>query len=156
MASTGQATVDEGRYIVSRTVVIDAPRDRVWQALTEPEHIAKWFGQRAVIDSLTVGARGVFSWDEHGDMPLEIIEVDEPDRFGYRWGQADDPDLIRGTDVRFTLRELGGSTELTVVETGFDRVSDVESERRDALEGNRQGWNAELDELVAYLEAKAA
>ncbi|MFI6429981.1 SRPBCC family protein [Rhodococcus oryzae] len=156
MTSTGQATVDEGRYTVSRTVVINATRDRVWQALTDPEHIAKWFGQRAVIDSLTVGARGVFSWDEHGDMPLEIIEVDAPDRFGYRWGHLGEPDLSRGTDVRFTLRELGGSTELTVVETGFDRVSDVESERRDALEGNRQGWNAELDELVAYLEAKAA
>lgn len=156
MTSTEQAIVDEGRYTVSRTVVIDAPRDRVWQALTDPEHIAKWFGQRAVIDSLTVGARGTFGWDEHGDMPLEIIEVDEPDHFGYRWAHVGDLDLNRGTDVRFTLREVGGSTELTVVETGFDRASDVESERRESLEGNRQGWNSELDELVAYLEATAA
>jgi hypothetical protein len=37
---------------------------------------------------------------------------------------------------------------LTVVESGFDTLSDPAA----SMESNRGGWNSELDELVAYLE----
>ncbi|GAA4477674.1 SRPBCC family protein [Rhodococcus olei] len=157
MTNTQAAVVDTDRYTVSRTVVVNAPRASVWRALTDPEHISKWFGQTARIDALEVGARGSFGWTEHGEFTIEITEVDPPVHFAYRWfTQPGEFDFDRATEARFTLADQGETTILTVVETGFDRLSDDEETRRGQLEGNRQGWDAELDELVAYLEAVSA
>ena len=39
-------------------------------------------------------------------------------------------------------------TELTVVETGFENTSDPAAN----LESHREGWDSELDKLVALLE----
>lgn len=40
---------------------------------------------------------------------------------------------------------------LKLVESGFDRLHPDSVARRAALDGNREGWNLELDELVALL-----
>ncbi|MFC9786162.1 SRPBCC family protein [Rhodococcus sp. NPDC127528] len=157
MANTQAAVIDADRYTVSRTVVVNATRAAVWRALTDPEHIAKWFGQTATLDALEVGARGTFGWPDHGVFPMVVTEVDEPNHFAYRWyQQAGEFDVDRATEARFTLVEEGATTVLTVVETGFDRISDDEEVRRSGLDGNRQGWDAELDELVEYLESAPA
>lgn len=151
------AVVDADRYTVSRTVVVNASRAAVWRALTDPEHIAEWFGQTARIDALEVGARGSFGWPEHGEFPMEVTEVDEPNHFAYRWNpQSCEFDFGRATEVRFALVTEGATTVLTVVETGFDRLGDDEEARRGYLDGNREGWDDELDELVVYLESVSA
>lgn len=157
MTNTQAAVIDADQYTVSRTVVVNAPRAAVWRALTDPEHIAKWFGQTATLDALEVGARGSFGWPDHGVFPMVVTEVAEPDHFAYRWyTQSGEFDVDRATEARFTLVEEGATTVLTVVETGFDRISDDEEVRRSGLDGNRQGWDAELDELVEYLESAPA
>ena len=46
---------------------------------------------------------------------------------------------------------VGAGTVLTVVERGFGTLTDPQA----ALESNRGGWTAELDELVAYVESIA-
>ncbi|MFE3290324.1 SRPBCC family protein [Rhodococcus sp. NPDC059234] len=157
MTNTQAAVIDADRYTVSRTVVVNATRAAVWRALTDPEHIAKWFGQTATLDALEVGARGTFGWPDHGVFPMMVTEVDEPNHFAYRWyTQSGEFDVDRATEARFSLVEEGATTVLTVVETGFDRISDDEEVRRSGLDGNRQGWDAELDELVEYLESAPA
>jgi uncharacterized protein YndB with AHSA1/START domain len=154
MTNTQAAVIDADRYTVSRTVVVNATRTAVWRALTDPDHIAKWFGQTARIDALEVGARGSFGWPDHGEFPLVITEVDEPASFAYRWQtQPGEFDVNRATEARFTLVQEGATTVLTVVESGFDRISDDEKVRRSGLDDNRQGWDSELDELVEYLES---
>lgn len=149
------AVVEGDGFIVRRTVAINAPIDRVWTAITDAAQIARWFGQAAVLDEVAVGAGGVFSFDGHGDFPVIIEELDPPRLIAYRWsnydGKAVDPvdvDLSRSTVFRFTLEPRAGGTQLTVVESGFDTLSDPAI----AMESNRGGWDAELDELVAYLE----
>jgi len=42
-------------------------------------------------------------------------------------------------------------TELTVLETGFEVTSDPAAN----LESHREGWNSELDKLVALVEGAA-
>ncbi len=29
---------------IERTMVLPAPRERVWEAITKPEQLARWFG----------------------------------------------------------------------------------------------------------------
>ncbi len=73
----------------------------------------------------------------------------------YRWSNDDAlgtiPDALdeaHSTVFTFTLEPLADGTQLTVVETGFETTSDAAAN----LESHRQGWNSELDELVALLE----
>ncbi len=155
------ATLDDAAFAVRRTVTIAAPPEKVWAAITEPKHLVRWFGQRAELPELAVGARGSLGFDGYGDFPLRIEELDPPHTIAYRWGNDDtaapvDPhasdDVVfeRSTVFRFTLEEIPGGTSLTVVETGFDALTDPPA----AMASNRSGWTSEIDELVAYLEAR--
>lgn len=160
MTSNPPATIDDSAFAVRRTVTIAAPIEKVWAAVTQPEHLVRWFGQRAVLPELAVGARGMLGFDGYGDYPLRIEELDPPHAVAYRWSNDDttapaDPDASddvvfeRSTVFRFTLETIPGGTTLTVVETGFGDLSDPTA----AMASNREGWTAEIDELVAYVES---
>jgi uncharacterized protein YndB with AHSA1/START domain len=155
MTSNPPAVVDQAQLTVRRTIRIAAPIEKVWSAVTEPEHISRWFGQ-AAFDGEGVGARGTLSWPDRGAVPLRIEAIDAPRMVSYRWSNDDargalpeDVDDEHSTVFTFTLEPLPDGTQLTVVETGFETTSDAAAN----LEGHRAGWTAELDKLVALLEA---
>ncbi|HEX5859224.1 MAG TPA: SRPBCC domain-containing protein [Microbacterium sp.] len=64
---------------------------------------------------------------------------------------AETVDADHSTVFTFTLEAVADGTELTVVETGFETTSDPAAN----LESHREGWNSELDKLVALLEGGA-
>jgi len=147
------ATVDGPAFTVRRTIRIAAPVDKVWTAVTEPEHISRWFG-RAEFDGSGVGAVGTLTWDDHGSIPVRVEAVDEPRSITYRWsnddalGQIpDELDVEHSTVFTVSLEPVEGGTQLTVVESGFENTSDAVAN----LEFHRQGWNSDLDELVALV-----
>jgi uncharacterized protein YndB with AHSA1/START domain len=149
------AVIDENELTVRRTVRIAAPPEKVWSAITEPAHISRWFGQ-AALDGAAVGAEGTLSWADRGAVPLRIEAIDAPRMIAYRWTNdvpgdtlPDKVDDAHSTVFTFTLEALADGTRLTVVETGFETTSDPTA----ALESHRHGWDSELDELVALLEA---
>ena len=149
------ATIDEDAYIVQRTITIEAPIEKVWAAVTEAEHLAKWFPQKVTLGAPAVGVSGTFTFEGHGTVPVVIEEVDAPRMIAYRWGnEIGEPataaavDPARSTVFRFLLEPLESGTRLTVIESGFDALTDPTARMRD----NRGGWDYELDELVAYLE----
>ena len=129
----------------------------MWSAVTEPEHISKWFGA-AVLDGAGVGAHGTLTFPDYGAVPLRIEAIDAPRSVSYRWGNDDalgaarrEVDPEHSTVFTFTLEAVADGTELTVVETGFETTSDPAAN----LESHRDGWNSELDKLVALLEGGA-
>ena len=139
---------------IERTVTFSAPIERAWKAITEPQQISKWFGDHAEINNLRVGEEILFGWKEHNSHRAIIEEVDAPRRFAYRWhaGQSDmnTPfDSAPSTLVTFTLEAIDGGTRLTVLETGFAALPEAIRER--SLRDNTSGWQAELDDLSAYL-----
>lgn len=153
MTENQPSVVDSDEFTVRRTINIAAPIEKVWAAVTQAELISRWFGDRTTLDSVEVGALGVFAWDGYGDFPVRIEELDPPHTIAYRWGNDNtaattlDPD--NSTVFRFTLEAIDSGTQLTVVESGFDKLVDPAA----SMESNRGGWNSELDELVAYLES---
>jgi uncharacterized protein YndB with AHSA1/START domain len=160
MTTNLPATIDDAAFAVRRTVTIASPPEKVWAAITQPQHLVRWFGQRAELPELAVGARGMVGFDGYGDYPLRVEELDPPHAVAYRWSNDDtvapaDPDapddvvFARSTVFRFTLESVDGGTALTVVETGFDSLGDPAA----AMSSNRRGWTDEIDELVAYAEA---
>lgn len=152
--SNPPAVVDDTAFIVRRTIRIAAPPQKVWSAVTEPEHISRWFG-RVELDGAGAGARGTMSFPERTPIPLLVEAIDPPRTVTYRWNNDDadeqgpeDLDVDRSTAFTFTLEPVSGGTQLTVVESGFEKTSDPTAN----LQSHRDGWGSELDKLVALLE----
>ncbi len=136
---------------IERSIELAHPPAKVWAALTTPEGLAAWFGDKATIDLRPGGAAQMtFRSGVTVDMRLERIE--EPEVFGFTWRLPDLPeDDPRRTYVEFTLEAVGGGTRLRVVETGFAQLPD--DSRRTTYESHAEGWASELGELAGYLDA---
>jgi len=152
---TTLSQIDADAATITRTVRIEAPRELVWAALTTPDQIARWFGQTADFPGgVHLGATGTFGWTAHGDFPVRIDAYDPTSHFAFTWGnQGEEIREDNSTTATFTLAEADGATRLTVVESGFDTLTPDAVARRAAMEDNAQGWNSELDELVAHVGA---
>ena len=136
---------------IERTVDIAHPPAKVWAAITTPDGLSGWFGERAKIDLRPGGAATMeFGTDYTARMRVERIE--EPRIFGFTWHiyglPEEDP---RRTYVEFTLEPSADGTRLTVVESGFAQLP--EDAFRTAYDGNTKGWASEIGELVSYLDA---
>ncbi|WP_197676478.1 SRPBCC domain-containing protein [Nakamurella panacisegetis] len=154
MTTNPTSVIDESAFSVRRTIRIAAPVEKVWTAVTEPAHISKWFGQ-ATFTGSGVGATGTLAWPGHVS-PVRVEAMDAPRMVAYRWSNDDalgerptQVDDAASTVFTFTLEEVPGGTSLTVVETGFDVLSDPAAD----LKSHSEGWNSELDKLVTLLES---
>jgi uncharacterized protein YndB with AHSA1/START domain len=144
---------------IEREVVIEAPVDRVWQLLTEAEHLGTWFGDAGAEIDLRPGGELVMRWREYGTSYARVERVEPNRRFAFRWvpgatGNDAKPTAGNSTVVEFTLAEQGGATVLKVVESGFAGLEQPDPER--IFAGNVEGWASELGELAGYATKVAA
>jgi uncharacterized protein YndB with AHSA1/START domain len=146
---------------IERETVIAAPVERVWALLTEAEHVGRWFCDDGADIDLRPGGRMVLRWAEHGTGVAQIVDVDRPHRFSYRWAAirehwGEEPDERNSTLVQFTLDREGDGTRLRVVESGFDELDGTDEQRRTAFEGNTEGWEVQLGNVKGYAERVTA
>lgn len=147
---------------IERQILIAAPRERVWRALSSPEEFGAWFGFQldgAFIPGSRVSGKIVQPPGyEHLRLELWIEEVEPEHRFSYRWHPyAIDPDTdYRGeptTLVEFRLAEAPEGTRVTVTESGFDRIP--LARRAEAFRMNAQGWDIQVANLERYVTGRA-
>ncbi len=145
---------------VEQEIVIDAPVERVWAVLTEPEHVGRWFGDGtpAPVD-LRPGGIIRLDHGDHGQFPTKIVAVDPPRRLSYRWASGF-PGVVADEDnstlVEFTLSVEGGATRLKVVESGFTTRAPAPSPSPDdTRESHEQGWTAVIAKLGELSEKLA-
>ena len=136
---------------IERNVQLAHPPAKVWAALTTPEGLSAWFGDKATMD-LRQGGAAQMTFRSGLTVDMRVERVEEPTVFGFTWPiyglPEDDP---RRTYVEFTLEPDGAGTRLTVVETGFAQLpGDAYGQ---AYDGNTRGWGSELGELADYLDA---
>ena len=65
---------------VTREVVVEAPLEEVWDALTEPERLEEWFSEdgekrELVIEEVETRRRVAYTWDD-GQVAIELEEVE--------------------------------------------------------------------------------
>jgi uncharacterized protein YndB with AHSA1/START domain len=109
------------------------PPEKVFAALTEPEHLAAWFPS-AITGERAVGAKLRFEFRDGADGPPiegEMLAWDPPRLVEFSWG--DDT-------LRFELAPDGDGTRLTFVDT----FAEGGKAARDAA-----GWHTCLDLLAA-------
>ena len=146
---------------IERETLIAAPVERVWALLTEAEHVGTWFCDAGAEIDLRPGGEMVMRWAEHGVGRARIVDVDPPRRFSYRWAAirehwGEEPDDGNSTLVEFTLDRDGDGTRLRVVESGFDALDGTDEQRREAHEGNTEGWEVQLGNVKNYAERVTA
>ena len=128
----------------------NAPPDRVFEFVTRPEHLVKWWGPEGMtipegdLDFTRQGAWwSVMANDDGGRYKVsgEVVLIDPPKAVEFTWAWHDDDDA-RGHESRVRL-EVGGADEggtlFKVIHTG---LPDEES----AI-NHKGGWNSSLNKL---------
>ena len=125
---------------------IESTRVRVWEALTDADLTAEYWGHANVSD-WEVGSR----WEHRrtdgsgiADVVGTVVESDRPRRLVTTWSPPDDTGEARTTRVTFDIEPWGDIVRLTVTQ---DDLAD-EDERRAAA----AGWAAVLSNLKTTLE----
>jgi len=108
---------------ITLTRLFDAPRDLVWEAMTKPEHVRRWWGcldERYSVPVCEIDLRVGGTWrfvgrGPEGDFPAffgEYLEIDRPGRLVYTEIFEPFPDAASVVTQR--LDEEQGKTRLTV------------------------------------------
>lgn len=152
---------------IEKTVVLKAPRTKVWNAISDSQAFGTWFGMTLdgpfVAGATSKGKIAMTKMDPevakfqepHVGMACDlIVETIEPEkRFAFRWHPGADPKVDADgptTVVTFDLEEVAGGTKLTITESGFDRIP---LERRaKTFAGNESGWQAQLGLIAKYVD----
>lgn len=158
--------IDSTPFQTDRDIIItrifDAPRDLVFQAWTDPQHIAQWWGPRGfttrVIEmDLRPGGRSryVMVGPDGTEYPVTGVfqEIVPPERivatdeFDEGYEQVSDAKLPQGMVMTILFEDMGGQTKLTlhiVHATADDR-------RQHEAMGVVAGWNSSFDCLDEWL-----
>src|SRR5688500_1575168 len=136
---------------VERSVLIDAPRQRVWEAVTDPAQLKEWYapGCPWEIPALQPGATIKFH-NTDTDIQLATIEVVKPlQEFTLRW-QLDPAHPGITLLNSFLLEEENGSTRVTVSQAGYESLPD--GMREEQLRQDADAYTAIAESLKSYLE----
>ena len=131
----------DDRYVITRSIDLPAPVERVWRAVSDAGEIAHWFPNQSATLDLRPGGTGLFTWEGHGPFPIVVEALDEPHYLAWSWGHESTQSAT--TLVEWRLEETANGTRLTVTESGIRTPKHFAE--------NSEGWDEELGQLVAYL-----
>ena len=141
-----QTTVNE----IRSTTRIDAPIERVWNAITTPAQIKRWFFGVDTESDWTIGSQLVHTGEYQGKPYVdkgEILEIESPKRLVHtHWsdvsGKPDMPEHYQ--TVAWDLAERDGGTQLTITEQNLPSA--------DAARTSETAWAGALKSLKEMLE----
>jgi uncharacterized protein YndB with AHSA1/START domain len=149
MSTISVSTPSDTEIVMSRS--FDAPRELVFAAHTEPEHVQHWWGRGNPLDvDLDFRVGGKWRFVEHaGDgahaFRGEYREIDAPATFTWTFEYEPMPGHIAVEKYEFT--EENGRTTVTTTAV-FDNQADRDGMLQSGME---QGANQSYDALDAYL-----
>lgn len=156
-------------FVIER--VYDAPRERVWAAWTEAEHLRQWWGPKGfTVSRLKIDLRpgGIMHYclrmPDGREMWGKFVyrEIVKPERLVWINSFSDpeggttvhpmSPSWPREMHTLVTFEDLGGKTRVTVQWTPVEGSSATErktfDEGRDSMKG---GWSGTLDQFGGFL-----
>jgi uncharacterized protein YndB with AHSA1/START domain len=147
------------QYAITITREVNAPRERVWQAFTDPEQVVQWWGPDGFTNTLKemdVRPGGKWVHIMHGpdgtDYPNDAVfdEVEEPARLAFTH-LADVESSFQAFQTVITLEDLGQNTRITL-HNRF--VSQVEKDRQVKDVGAVEGGKQTLARLAQFVEGE--
>jgi len=143
---------------IERKVLINAPRARVWRAVSDAGEFGDWFGVnfkgKAFAEGKHIQGKITYPGYEHLDMDVLIEQIVPQQRLSWRWHPAAiDPKVDYSSEpttlVVFELREAEGGTLLSVVESGFDKIP--LARRADVFRMNSSGWDEQMENIKKHV-----
>jgi uncharacterized protein YndB with AHSA1/START domain len=153
---------------IEKQALLNAPLDRVWQAISDSGKFGTWFGmevdgpfvegdavsgrmtETAVDDAIAEQQRAYVG----EPVTLWIVAVEPQRRLAFRWNPLPGPEFAELTTlVEFTLTERGEGVLLEIVESGFDALPGEHRGR--AFRGNSEGWAMQVQLVDKYLTLEA-
>jgi len=161
MTAKSDRTTNSYRLVIARE--LDAPRELIWSAWTEPGHIREWLqlGEGMATESVKADLRagGKFRIQQKAadgeffTAAGTYLEVRPPERLVYTWdwekdGSGSEFGELEGNETRVTVefRAVGKRTELVLT---HEKFASVESRDR-----HEEGWQAWIGKLAEFVEAK--
>ena len=155
--STPTTTIysDGTELVFERT--FDAPREKVWQAFTDPEIVPRWWGKRGTTTTIVEmdvrpGGKWRYVNSDAGRDDVEFfgeyLEVSPPERF--RWTFMFDVEGLgpQGGPETHTFEDLGGRTRIVSV-GHFDSVESIEGALASGMVGGAiETWDRLAEELA--------
>jgi len=142
---------------IEKNIVLHATPSRAWRALTDYKEFGAWFGVE-LDGPFAPGARvrGKITHKGYEKLTLEItVEKMEAEKlFSFRWHPyAIEPGVDYSKEpttlIEFRIEKAADGTNLTVIESGFDRIP---LERRaKAFEMNSRGWAAQMKSISEHI-----
>jgi uncharacterized protein YndB with AHSA1/START domain len=143
-----------GNYVAKATILIDAPKLKVWEALTKPELIKQYLFGTDVTTDWKVGSpvtyKGIWEGKAYEDKG-KVLQV-EPEKLlvSTFWsslsGIPDRPENYQ--TVRYELTPEGDGTRLTITQDNNKSEEDANH--------SAQNWNIVLEGMKALLEDRSA
>lgn len=146
---------------IEKSIVLKAPRSRVWRAISDPKEFGTWFG--VVFDGVFQPGKphsGRITVKGYENLIMEIVvdRVEPESFFSFRWHPgAIDPKIDYSKEpmtlVTFTLEEAPQGTKLTIVESGFDSIP--LARRAESFRMNEEGWTEQIQNIERYVGSGA-
>src|SRR5215207_2879831 len=130
---------------VERSIWMDAPRERDWQAITDPANLAQWLLPPALAAGMKRDANDTIFVSMGGmEIPVAILEAVDPPRHVRSYGL---PDRVIATT--YMLEEENDGTRVTVTMSGFERLP--AEARQDRIAPSGTAWEKALANLKAFV-----
>lgn len=121
---------------IKKTVIFNAPIQKVWEAVSTSEGIATWFMPNDFEPK--IGHEFTLQ-SPFGPSPCKVQEFDPPNRLSFAWDRF-------GWCVSFELKEQGGKTEFTLIHSGWgepDEIIPAPSEKHSVIRDRMDnGWDS--------------
>ncbi|TCP18996.1 uncharacterized protein YndB with AHSA1/START domain [Scopulibacillus darangshiensis] len=130
---------------IQHTVTVNAPIQKVWEAVATSEGIAAWFMPNDFQPE--EGFEFHLNAGPFGMSPCKVTEIDPPNRLSFKWG--------KDWKVTFELAEKDGQTEFTLIHSGWDADKITEFDEAHTLVRGRMdhGWAGLVKKLAEYVRA---
>jgi uncharacterized protein YndB with AHSA1/START domain len=124
---------------VTQSIEVGATRERVWDLLTDPAELPRWWPDAAELEP-GLGGRVVLTFGP-GDVSGEVTHWEPPRELGFTWEASNMPGVQ--LHVLFTIDDLGdGRSRVGVLHSG---LAEAPAEAREAVAG---GWAYFLPRLA--------
>ncbi len=160
MSARNSIDLDRDPRSIIGTRVFDAPRELVFAAFTDPEHLAQWWGPdgfTTTTSKFEFRAGGIWRFVMHGpdgrdyQNRITFDEIIAPERIVYRHSGGDDVEPVQFKQT-LTFEDLGGKTKLTWHGT-FPSAEERDRVIKDY--GADKGLAQTMARLAEYVAAKA-
>ncbi|TCP52618.1 uncharacterized protein YndB with AHSA1/START domain [Tumebacillus sp. BK434] len=141
MSDTNQGTLP----VIRQTIELNAPIQKVWEAVASSEGIATWFMPNDFQPAL--GNEFVLE-TPFGKQPCKVTEFDPPNKLVFTWG--------RTWIITFALQEMeAGKTEFTLLHDGWEagKIPESGMDSAEVRATMAHGWEAAvLPRLAEYVQ----